>query len=190
MKSIPEVEEVIISKLILLIMDSEHILIVSPKSNYYSDLLSTLKGDENVIYFDEFDQYTDMFSGSLQLLKERFSEVCFIGEVDHSKTKKTLEKEFEKSLELYDENSFIDKEFEELFSEGELDAIIRNEATYNKQIRSESAMLETLLRNEAMWKFQKTQPIIRSEKKIGRNDFCPCMSGNKYKKCCLNKTVS
>lgn len=26
-------------------------------------------------------------------------------------------------------------------------------------------------------------------KKIGRNDPCPCGSGKKYKKCCLNKSV-
>ncbi len=29
-------------------------------------------------------------------------------------------------------------------------------------------------------------PITRSEPKIGRNDPCPCGSGRKYKKCCLN----
>ena len=27
---------------------------------------------------------------------------------------------------------------------------------------------------------------IREEKKIGRNDPCPCGSGKKYKKCCMN----
>jgi len=32
----------------------------------------------------------------------------------------------------------------------------------------------------------KSKPII-SEKKIGRNDPCPCGSGKKYKKCCLKK---
>ncbi len=30
----------------------------------------------------------------------------------------------------------------------------------------------------------KPKPIVRSEKKIGRNDPCPCGSGKKYKKCC------
>ncbi len=30
------------------------------------------------------------------------------------------------------------------------------------------------------------QPI-KTEKKVGRNDPCPCGSGKKYKKCCLNK---
>lgn len=26
---------------------------------------------------------------------------------------------------------------------------------------------------------------IRNEKKVGRNEACPCGSGKKYKKCCL-----
>ncbi|MFD1628808.1 preprotein translocase subunit SecA [Pseudopedobacter beijingensis] len=30
---------------------------------------------------------------------------------------------------------------------------------------------------------QKTQPIVRQEEKIGRNDPCPCGSGKKYKSC-------
>jgi hypothetical protein len=32
------------------------------------------------------------------------------------------------------------------------------------------------------------QQIIRATPRIGRNDPCPCGSGKKYKKCCLNKT--
>ncbi|WP_353132832.1 preprotein translocase subunit SecA [Pseudopedobacter sp.] len=30
---------------------------------------------------------------------------------------------------------------------------------------------------------QKTQPVVRQEEKIGRNDLCPCGSGKKYKNC-------
>jgi len=33
---------------------------------------------------------------------------------------------------------------------------------------------------------QITKPIIK-DKKTGRNDPCPCGSGKKYKKCCMNK---
>ena len=29
-----------------------------------------------------------------------------------------------------------------------------------------------------------SSPVVRSEKKVGRNDPCPCNSGKKYKKCC------
>lgn len=30
-------------------------------------------------------------------------------------------------------------------------------------------------------------PYMRASAKIGRNDPCPCGSGKKYKKCCMNK---
>ena len=32
----------------------------------------------------------------------------------------------------------------------------------------------------------KRQPV-RKEKKVGPNDPCPCGSGKKYKKCCMQK---
>ena len=34
----------------------------------------------------------------------------------------------------------------------------------------------------------KSKPIV-SQKKVGRNDPCPCGSGKKYKKCCLKNEV-
>jgi preprotein translocase subunit SecA len=30
---------------------------------------------------------------------------------------------------------------------------------------------------------EPTAPIVRSEKKVGRNEPCPCGSGKKYKQC-------
>ena len=35
-----------------------------------------------------------------------------------------------------------------------------------------------------LYREQKQSGTIRKEKKIGRNDQCPCGSGKKYKKCC------
>lgn len=34
--------------------------------------------------------------------------------------------------------------------------------------------------------FRKTRPVVRDNKKIGRNDKCPCGSGLKYKNCCMS----
>ncbi|MDD5227090.1 MAG: SEC-C metal-binding domain-containing protein, partial [Candidatus Omnitrophica bacterium] len=31
---------------------------------------------------------------------------------------------------------------------------------------------------------QAPEPVKRSHEKVGRNDPCPCGSGQKYKKCC------
>jgi len=33
----------------------------------------------------------------------------------------------------------------------------------------------------------KKQPVRNKDKKVGPNDPCPCGSGKKYKKCCLQK---
>lgn len=35
-----------------------------------------------------------------------------------------------------------------------------------------------------LYREQKASGTVRKEKKIGRNDPCPCGSGKKYKKCC------
>lgn len=42
---------------------------------------------------------------------------------------------------------------------------------------------------EGFWGFVQEDPIpqIIVKPKVGRNDPCPCGSGKKYKKCCLNK---
>lgn len=34
---------------------------------------------------------------------------------------------------------------------------------------------------------RRTLPPLKKENNIGRNDLCPCNSGIKYKKCCINK---
>ena len=39
---------------------------------------------------------------------------------------------------------------------------------------------------ERLMKYQNRKPSVREYNKIGRNDFCPCGSGKKYKNCCLN----
>ncbi len=33
------------------------------------------------------------------------------------------------------------------------------------------------------------EQIKRNHPKIGRNQLCPCNSGKKYKKCCLDKKI-
>lgn len=44
--------------------------------------------------------------------------------------------------------------------------------------------LLTLERRKELYKEQKISGTIVRDKKIGRNDPCPCGSGKKYKKCC------
>ena len=48
--------------------------------------------------------------------------------------------------------------------------------------------MEDDLDPELPWGLNYQQPIIK-EHKTGRNDPCPCGSGKKYKKCCLDKDI-
>ncbi len=42
-------------------------------------------------------------------------------------------------------------------------------------------------KRKVLFKEQKSSTTIKKEKKIYPNDLCPCGSGKKYKKCCMNK---
>ena len=52
---------------------------------------------------------------------------------------------------------------------------------------AKAASVENIVGAEQMptFRFTRTRPIVR-DYKIGRNDPCPCGSGLKYKKCCLD----
>ena len=46
--------------------------------------------------------------------------------------------------------------------------------------------LALLLEDARMQSKNVPETFVRESEKIGRNDPCPCDSGKKYKKCCLN----
>lgn len=54
---------------------------------------------------------------------------------------------------------------------------------YFERYPQEKARIRGVLLNEGY----TDQPFLRTEKKIGRNDPCPCGSGKKYKYCCMRK---
>ncbi len=56
-----------------------------------------------------------------------------------------------------------------------------------QEIKREKVAKETSTSGEATL---KKQPVRNKEKKVGPNDPCPCGSGKKYKKCCMQKDKS
>jgi hypothetical protein len=53
---------------------------------------------------------------------------------------------------------------------------------YDAQLEEDSKHLSELVKTSYV-DLKSGQP---QQKKVGRNDTCPCGSGKKYKKCCLN----
>lgn len=61
------------------------------------------------------------------------------------------------------------------------------ESAIQSLAEAKAASVENIVGAEQMptFRFTKTRPVVR-DYKIGRNDPCPCGSGLKYKKCCLD----
>lgn len=63
------------------------------------------------------------------------------------------------------------------------------EAIRKRQERWAREEAERLAEEEAARaRWEESRPAVREAPKIGRNEPCPCGSGKKYKKCCLNKS--
>ncbi|MCD7904869.1 MAG: SEC-C domain-containing protein [Clostridiales bacterium] len=82
---------------------------------------------------------------------------------------------------------------EDFTEESEIDISFDFEALYKKMVEYKAESLYSLPQWEniftreqldVFYKEQKHSKTVVKEKKIGRNDPCPCGSGKKYKKCC------
>ena len=56
----------------------------------------------------------------------------------------------------------------------------------NQEVKREKVAKETGAAGAAEATVKK-QPVRNAAKKVGPNDPCPCGSGKKYKKCCMQK---
>lgn len=66
------------------------------------------------------------------------------------------------------------------------EAIEENASESNKNVTTGAITGDTLEALKKAGFVPKVRPIVRDNKKIGRNDPCPCGSGKKYKNCCMN----
>ncbi|TCK98717.1 SEC-C motif-containing protein [Natranaerovirga hydrolytica] len=111
--------------------------------------------------------------------KFQLDSVIFTGFLDGINTSLVTELDV-KSLE---EDSLLTLEidFEKLYY-NMLDA----KANWLYNLPSWNGILTEERRKEITKDYNKAQIVVK-DKKIGRNDPCPCGSGQKYKKCCINK---
>jgi len=65
----------------------------------------------------------------------------------------------------------------------------RHPKTWDKEMLFSAAETEMELRNKMdnlASNMEEKGYVETKRKKLGRNDLCPCGSGNKFKKCCLS----
>lgn len=136
---------------------------------------------EKDIYSELLKNPSEAVTGTVKELAERFSVdvetmVGFLDGIDESLAEG------------------VDNNIEEMTEDSQVSLGFDTEKLYKNMVAAQADWLYNLPEWEAiydedtrkrLYKEQKrSTTFVREEKKVGRNDPCPCGSGKKYKKCC------
>lgn len=146
-------------------------------NNFWKEyLLKEQKNYESILANGEFE-----LKGSLKELGEKYGmdAVTFTGFLDGINTS------FEEELDL-----------DSLTEDTALNSTINKSKLYYNMLDAKADWLYNLPewdahlsvdeRKDIKKQYNKDHIVVK-EKKVGRNEPCPCGSGKKYKQCCLNK---
>lgn len=139
---------------------------------------------EKSIYEDILLSKSDKIEGTLKSFGEKyeFEPVLSIGFIDGIQTS------LKETIDL-----------DAITEETELNYTIDFEKLYFNMHKAKAEWLYTIpawdqiLTNEQQKEIKRNYVdtvTVRIENKIGRNDPCPCGSGKKYKKCCIDKETA
>lgn len=146
----------------------------------YKKVVENYLGRERDIYQYLLSHIDEVVEGSILELGKRFNmnEIEFLGFVDGINSSL---KNGEYDLETLDVNSVVKLEFDlEKLYWNMLDA----KADWLYNLSEWETLLPDQTKINIKKEYNKTKTVIK-DKKIGRNDLCPCGSGKKYKQCCM-----
>ncbi len=123
----------------------------------------------------------EVVEGSVKDLAQKFhmDVVTFLGFLDGINTSLTEQLDLDGLSE--DSTVKLSIDFEKLFYN-----MLEAKADWLYTLPQWDSILTVQKRREINKEYNKTR-IVVNDNKIGRNESCPCGSGKKYKKCCLNK---
>ena len=146
--------------------------------NKLKDLWEKYFLQEKAIYAELLKKPDDEIKGTVKELAEKYGQdvltmVGFLDGINDSlkvpNPIETMTEETEVSLAFDKENLYknmVDAKADWLYELPQWDKIFDEETKKHLYLE------------------QKKSGTVRKEKKVGRNDSCPCGSGKKYKKCC------
>lgn len=161
----------------------------------WQDRIEALDGQEEYEafwkeYFEhEKENYKKILGAKNPLLKGKLSEVAasfnmkpetFLGFLDGANTSFTEELDLENLTE--DSELACTFDFEKL-----LFNMHSAKADWLYELEEWADIFDEEKRLDIRKLHAKSKTVVNTEEKIGRNDPCPCGSGKKYKKCCINK---
>ena len=137
--------------------------------------------EETAIYQQLLANPDEVVEGSVKELAEKYKitvlhMVAFLDGINDSLVKAN-------PIEEMDENTVVNLGFDK-------------ELLYKNMVAAQADWLYNLTewdnifdedKKKALYKEQKSSQTIKKDAKVYPNDPCPCGSGKKYKKCCMNK---
>ena len=147
----------------------------------YNDFWKGYLAAEQSVYESILEEKNTTLKGNYKELADKYSfdSKIFMGFLDGINT--SLNEELD--LESLTEESEIDVtiDFEKLFWN-----MLDCKAEWLYTLDQWDGILEAEKRKEIKKEYNKSKIVVKGDK-VGRNEPCPCGSGKKHKKCCLNK---
>lgn len=136
---------------------------------------------EQKIYEYLLDHKDEVVEGTVKDLAEKFEmdTKTFVGFLDGVNSSLTQELDLDNLTE--ESNIRLSLDYEALFYN-----MLAAKADWLYNLEQWDEILTVERRREINKEYNRSR-IVVNENKTGRNEPCPCGSGKKYKKCCLNK---
>lgn len=147
----------------------------------YNEFWGDYLPKEQVIYEALLSDTETLITGTVATLAKTYAmdDTTFVGFMDGINSSLKTELDID-TLEV-DSTITLDVDLEILYY-NMLDA----KADWLYELPQWDDLLTVEKRKEIKKAYNATKTVV-NEKKVGRNDPCPCGSGRKYKQCCLNK---
>ena len=164
--------------------------------------MSLLQTWRDTAYSQEMDNRTatQFWGAYFELEKGVYEQLLANPDEEVKGTVKELAEKF--GLEVFVMTGFLDgindslkvpNPIEEMDEDTVVSLAFDKEKLYKNMVEAKAEWLYELPQWDAiftedkkkeLYKEQKNSGTVRKDKKVGRNDACPCGSGKKYKKCC------
>ncbi|MFA5523547.1 MAG: SEC-C metal-binding domain-containing protein [Tissierellales bacterium] len=144
----------------------------------YNDFWEEYLDKEKNVYLCILENKENVIQGKLIEVAEKFNldTVTFLGFLDGISTSLVDSIDLEN---LDEENEIrLEIDFEKLYFN-----MLNAKAPWLYELAQWEDILTEERRKEITKEYRSSKTIVK-DKKIGRNDPCPCGSGKKYKKCC------
>ena len=134
--------------------------------------------EEKAVYEQLLAQPSDIVKGTVKELAEKYNMelkymVGFLDGINDSLKEPNPIEDMTEDTEIK-----LDIDLEKLYYN-----MVEAKADWLYELPAWNSLLPAERRKELYLQQKKSGTVVK-EKKIGRNDPCPCVSGKKYKKCC------